>query len=85
MRTVQIQKNRNGNIDAKLDKIKELMEEVLIELKGNDEAYTQESKVKVGTLKRLTKMAKDIAQGRRKTVKFRNIQDLDRIVSGYKV
>ncbi len=82
MKAIQVQEDSNS-INAKLDKIKELMEEVLIELKNEDTRPT-ESQVKIDTLKRLNKMAKDIASGKRKTIKFKNIQDLDRIVTGYK-
>ena len=82
MKAVQLQEDSNS-IDAKLDKIKELMEEVLMELK-KEETYSTESMVKASTLKRLNKMAKDIVSGKRKTVKFKNIQDLDRIISNSK-
>ena len=79
-----IQISKQNDIDAKLDKIKELMEEVLMELKENAGDYPPESQIKAHVLKRLSKLAEEIASGKRNTVKFRNIQELDRIVSGYK-
>ncbi len=80
---MQVQRVKVISIEEKLDKIKVLMEEVLMELKENEDAYPQESMIKVNAIKRLSKMAEEIATGKRKTVKFKSIQDLDRIVSSY--
>ena len=77
MDTVQIQKRT----DAKLDKIAYLLEE-LIKI-HEEELYPSEDKIKASVLKRLEKKAKNIANGRRKTTKFRTIEELDRIITSY--
>lgn len=60
------------------------MEEVLVELREDEGAYPNESQIKANVLKRPNKMANDIIAGKRQTVKFKSIQDLDGIVSTYK-
>lgn len=82
MKTVQPQKSKERGMEAKLDKVKELLDSILIELQEQEQC--KEGTIKASTLRRLGKMVEEIRSGKRETVKFRSIQELDRIVSNYK-
>jgi hypothetical protein len=77
MKEIQIQKERK--LEEKLDKIADLLEE-LIKI-HEEELYPSEDKIKLDLLKKLEKKAKEISNGKRKTTKFKTIQELDQVIS----
>jgi len=79
MKEIQIQKERK--LEEKLDKIANLLEE-LIKV-HEEELYPPEDQIKLSVLKKLEKKAKEISNGKRKTIKFKTIQELDQIISNH--
>ena len=79
MKAVQVQESEGKVIEAKLDKIAYLLQE-LIQI-HKEEIYPSEDSIRPSVIKRLESKVEEIASGRRKTRSFRSIQDLDRIIS----
>jgi hypothetical protein len=79
MKEIQVQKERK--LEEKLDKIADLLEE-LIKI-HEEELYPSEDNIKINVLKKLEKKAKEISSGKRKTIKFKTIQELDQIIDAH--
>ena len=63
---IQMQKNKEDEIEVKLDKIANLLE-LLIEMQGKETYYPPESKIKKSFLKECREILKGIKSGKIKT------------------
>ncbi len=80
MNRIQVQKYRENTIEAKLDKIANLLE-LLVKMQSEESSYPPESKIKESFLKECREILKEIKGGKIKTHTYKSMAEFTKTLS----